>query len=124
MASNPVTFAALRPCMVAGEEVGDIHIANRTYDVNVWSIPEARNSLNALRELLIDTPDGGHVQLQDVADVRITPTPNVVNREDGKRRTDVNANVRGRPLGDVYARRRGRPGNGRIPARVLSGTDG
>ena len=38
--------------MVAGEEVGDIHIANRTYDVNVWSVPEARNSLNALRELL------------------------------------------------------------------------
>ena len=88
--------------MVAGEEVGDVHIANRTYDVNVWSIPEARNSLNALREMLIDTPDGGHVQLQNVAHVAIAPTPNVVNREGGKRRTDVNANVRGRPLGDVY----------------------
>ena len=88
--------------MVAGEEVGDIHIANRTYDVNVWSIPEARNSLTALREMLIDTPDGGHVQLQDVADVGIAPTPNVVNRESVKRRTDVSANVRGRPLGDVY----------------------
>ena len=88
--------------MVAGEEVGDIHIANRTYDVNVWSIPEARNSLSALREMLIDTPDGGRVQLQDVADVRIAPTPNVVNREGGQRRTDVNANVRGRHLGDVY----------------------
>jgi CzcA family heavy metal efflux pump len=88
--------------MVAGEEVGDIHIANRTYDVNVWSVPEARNSLSAFRELLLDTPDGGRVQLQDVADVRIAPTPNVVNREGGQRRTDVNANVRGRPLGDVY----------------------
>ena len=30
--------------MVAGEEVGDIHTANRTYDVNVWSTPEARDS--------------------------------------------------------------------------------
>lgn len=88
--------------MVAGEEVGDIHIANRTYDVNVWSVPEARNSLSALRELYIDTPGGGHVQLQDVADVRVMPTPNVINREHGKRRTDVDANVRGRPLGDVY----------------------
>jgi CzcA family heavy metal efflux pump len=88
--------------MVAGEEVGDIHIANRTYDVNVWSVPEARNSLSSFRELLLDTPHGGRVQLQDVADVRIAPTPNVVNREGGQRRTDVNANVRGRPLGDVY----------------------
>ncbi len=89
--------------MVAGEEVGDIHIANRTYDVNVWSIPEARDSVSAVRELLIDTPDGGRVQLQDVADVRVAPTPNVVNREYGKRRTDVGANVRGRPLDQVYA---------------------
>ena len=89
--------------MVAGEEVGDIHIASRTYDVNVWSVPEARNSLSAVRELLIDTPDGNRVQLQDVADVTVEPTPNVVNREHGKRRTDVGANVRGRPLDQVYA---------------------
>jgi CzcA family heavy metal efflux pump len=89
--------------MVAGEEVGDIHIASRTYDVNVWSIPEARNSVSALRELLIDTPDGGQVQLQDVADVTVAPTPNVINREHGKRRTDVGANVRGRPIDQVYA---------------------
>ena len=89
--------------MVAGEEVGDIHIASRTYDVKVWSVPEARNSLSAVRELLIDTPDGNRVRLQDIADVAMAPTPNVVNREHGKRRTDVGANVRGRPLDQVYA---------------------
>jgi Cu/Ag efflux pump CusA len=88
--------------MVAGEEAGDIHIASRTYDVNVWSTPETRNSLSALRDLPIDTPGGGHVRLQDVADVVVAPTPNVINREHGVRRTDVDANVRGRPLGDVY----------------------
>jgi CzcA family heavy metal efflux pump len=89
--------------LVAGEEAGDIHIANRTYDVQVWSIPEARNSLTDVRELLIDTPDGGHVQLQEVADVRIAPTPNVIEHENLKRRIDVGANVRGRDLGSVYA---------------------
>jgi Cu/Ag efflux pump CusA len=89
--------------MVALEEAGDIHIANRTYDVNVWSIPEARNSLTSIRELPIDTPRGDYVQLQDVADVRIAPTPNVVNREHLSRRMDVDANVRDRPLGAVYA---------------------
>jgi Cu/Ag efflux pump CusA len=88
--------------LVALQEAGDIHIANRTYDVNVWSVPEARNSLTDIRELLIDTPDGGHVRLADVADVRIAPTPNVVQREHLKRRMDVDANVRGRDLGSVY----------------------
>ncbi len=89
--------------LVALEEAGDIHIANRTYDVNVWSVPAARNSLTDIYNLPIDTPDGGHVRLADVADVRVAPTPNVVNREHLLRRMDVDANVRGRPLGDVYA---------------------
>jgi CzcA family heavy metal efflux pump len=89
--------------LIAGEEAGDIHIGNRTYDVNVWSIPAARNSLTAVQELLIDRPGGGHVQLQDVADVRVAPTPNVVNREYQMRYLSVSANVRGRDLGSVYA---------------------
>ena len=89
--------------LVALEEAGDILINNRTYDVNVWSIPSARDSLSDLKDLLIDTPGGGHVRLQEVADVRVAPTPNVINREGLMRRMDVDANVRGRPLGDVYA---------------------
>jgi CzcA family heavy metal efflux pump len=89
--------------LVAGEEVGDIHVASRTWDVNVWSVPEARNDLTAIRELLIDKADGGHVQLQDVADVRVAPTPNVIQHENLKRRLDVRANVRGRDLGSMVA---------------------
>ena len=61
--------------MLAGEEVGDVHIGNRTYDVQVWSIPEARNSLTDIREMQIDTPSGETVTLEEVADVRIAPTP-------------------------------------------------
>jgi CzcA family heavy metal efflux pump len=89
--------------MIAGEEAGDIHIANRTYDVNVWSIPEARNSLTDIRNMQLRTADGGYVRLEQVADVRVAPTPNVVQREHMMRRMDVDANVRGRDLGSVYA---------------------
>lgn len=94
--------------IMAGEEVGDIYIGKRAYDVNVWSIPAVRNSLTDVREMLIDVPGGGHVQLQNVAGVRIAPTPNVVQHENLKRRIDVKANVKGRDLGsmvtDVKAR--------------------
>ena len=86
---------------LAGEEVGDIHASNRTWDVQVWSVPEARNSLTSIRNLLIKTPDGGYVRLDDVADVRIVPTPNHIDRESFSRRIDVGANVRGRDLGSV-----------------------
>ncbi|HXV61266.1 MAG TPA: efflux RND transporter permease subunit, partial [Vicinamibacteria bacterium] len=88
--------------LVAAEEMGDIHIAHRTYDVNVWSIPEARNSLTDIKELMINTPDGSQIQLQDVADVRVAPTPNVIEHENLQRRISVGANVRDRDLGSVY----------------------
>ena len=87
--------------LVASEEMGDIHIAHRTFDVNVWSIPEARSDLTSIRNLLIDVPGGGYVRLSDVADVEIKPTPNVIKRENLKRRIDVGANVKGRDLGEV-----------------------
>jgi len=89
--------------MVAGEEVGDIHTGNRTYDVQVWSIPESRNNLNDIRDLLIDVPTGGKVRLAEVADVRISPVPNAINREGIARRINVEANVRGRDLGSIVA---------------------
>ena len=87
--------------MMAGEEVGDIFRNGKAYDVNVWSTPAARTSLTDIRNLQIDTPDGGRVRLADVADVRIEPTPNAIEREGDSRRIDVEANVEGRDLGSV-----------------------
>ena len=87
--------------LVAGEEAGDIHTANRTFDVQVWSIPEARNSLTDIQELLIDTPSGDTVRLADVAEVRIVPVPNAIHHEGLARRIHVEANVSGRDLGSV-----------------------
>jgi CzcA family heavy metal efflux pump len=89
--------------LLAGEEAGDIHTANRTYDVNVWSTPETRRNMTDIQNLLIDTPSGQQVRLADVADVRIVPTPNAINREGLARRINVDAEVKGRDLGSVVA---------------------
>jgi CzcA family heavy metal efflux pump len=87
--------------VVAGEEVADIFRAGKAYDVQVWSTPRTRQSLTDVRDLLIDTPNGGHVRLGDVASVAVKPTPNVVERDSNSRRIDVGANVEGRDLGSV-----------------------
>jgi len=87
--------------LLQGEEVGDIFIGGKTYDVNVWSTPATRHSLSDIQNLTIDTPDGGRVRLADVADIRIVPVPNVIEREGQSRKIDVSANVKGRDLGSV-----------------------
>jgi CzcA family heavy metal efflux pump len=87
--------------LLASEEVSDIFVGGKAYDVHVWSIPSARNSLTDVEGLPIDTPSGGQVRLDEVADVRVAPTPNHVEREQQSRRIDVGANVEGRDLASV-----------------------
>ena len=62
-----------------------------------------RNSVQSLREILIDTPDGLKVPLRAVADVRTAVGPNQIMRDNGQRRIVVQCNVAGRDLGSVVA---------------------
>jgi CzcA family heavy metal efflux pump len=87
--------------LLAGEETGDIYRGGKAYDVAVWSTPSTRRSLNDVRALPIDTPNGGPVSLGTVASVRIVPTPNVIRRDNASRKIDVDANLAGRDLGSV-----------------------
>jgi CzcA family heavy metal efflux pump len=87
--------------IVAGEEVSDLHVDGKVYDVIAWSTPRARQDVQSIRDLPLDTPGGGHVRLADVADVHIGSTPNQVSRENNSRRIDVGLNVHGRDLGSV-----------------------
>ena len=87
--------------LLAGEEVGDIFRDGKAYDVNVWSTPATRHSLTSVRNLPIDTPNGGQVRLGDVATVHIVPAQSVIYRENDSRRIDVGAEVSGNDLAGV-----------------------
>jgi len=90
--------------LVAGEEVGDMFRDGKAYDVQVWSTPETRTSLTSIQQLPIDTPAGDRVLLEEVADVRVAPTPNQIERDQGSRRLDVGANVSdGADLGAIVS---------------------
>ena len=88
--------------LLAGEEVGDLYRKGKAYDVNVWSVPLIRTSLTDLQKLPIDIPGGGYVTMGELADVRIRPTQNVIERENDSRRIDVDGEVpKGRDLGAI-----------------------
>ena len=89
--------------MLAGLEVGSLFEQQKVFQVVVWSTPESRSSLTSIKNLLIDTPTGGHVRLEDVADVRISPTPTVIERDEVSRRIDIGLNAHGRDPGAVAA---------------------
>jgi len=88
--------------LVAGEEAGDLYVGGQAHDVQLWSPPEDRDSVSDLRTLMIDTPVGGQVALEDVAVISIEAVPNVIHHEGLFRSIDVGANLDGtRDLGSV-----------------------
>ncbi len=87
--------------LVKGLKVGEVYREQKVYDVAVWGDATVRADLQALREMLIETPSGARVPLGEVAEVAILPTPNEIKREAASRRIDVTCNVSGRDLGSV-----------------------
>jgi CzcA family heavy metal efflux pump len=89
--------------LLSGVGVGSLFEEQKVFDVVVWGVPEIRQSVTGIRELLVDTPSGGHVRLGDVADVRVVPASNVIRRDSVARVVDVAFNVRGRDADGVMA---------------------
>jgi CzcA family heavy metal efflux pump len=87
--------------LIKGQKVGELYEAQQINDVVVWSAPGARADIESLRRLRINLPAGGDAPLGDVADVRIAPAPNIIQREGASRRIDVTCDVKGRDLGSV-----------------------
>ena len=85
--------------LLSGIVAGSLFEQQKVFDVVVWGTPSTRSSLASIRDLLIDTPDGGHVRLDRVADARIVPGPAVIERQAVSRYLDVTANVEGRDAG-------------------------
>ena len=119
---------------VGGEVAGQLFEGDRRFDI-VVRLPEAlRQDPAALHDLPIPLGGDGNldestrtpgwqsgapgtVPLREVATIATTLGPNQVNRENGKRRVVVTANVRGRDLGGFVAELRQRiDANVEIPA--------
>ncbi|WHP04826.1 CusA/CzcA family heavy metal efflux RND transporter [Acinetobacter corruptisaponis] len=83
---------------VGGQNVGQILQGDRRFDFEI-RLPDEQRTAQTLAQLPIQLPNGGLIQLQDVAKVETISGMSQVGRENGKRRVIVTANVEGRDLG-------------------------
>lgn len=84
---------------LGGEVAGLFYEGDRRSEIVVRLEESRRIDVDGLRYLPIALPDGGMVPLQELADLVEIDGLNQINRESGKRRVVVTANVRGRDLG-------------------------
>ena len=112
--------------LLQGVVVGNIFGEQKVFEVVVKGVPDVRQSAESVRNLLIDTPGGGQVPLEEVADVSTEPAPAVIKRDAVQRYVDVEADVSGRSLSAVAGDVQNRLNNGEFPleyhAEVLEQT--
>ncbi|MDX2107307.1 MAG: CusA/CzcA family heavy metal efflux RND transporter [Candidatus Melainabacteria bacterium] len=83
----------------AGRVVSEVIEGNKRFGILIRFMPQYRQTEERLREMLVETPDGARIPLQELADVGIAKGAVLIKREDGQRRGAVMVNVRGRDLG-------------------------
>jgi cobalt-zinc-cadmium resistance protein CzcA len=104
---------------IAGRAVGVVYEGDASFDLVVRLPEERRNDVHALARLPVPLPPAAaqapeaatserYVPLGALARLDLVTGPNQLSRENGKRRSVVTANVRGRDLGSFVADARAR----------------
>ncbi|GBE93823.1 efflux RND transporter permease subunit [Nostoc cycadae] len=84
-----------------GRVVSQVLEKQQTFDLTVWLKPDARQNLDTIRNLLVDTPNGQKIPLAQVATIENGTGPNTINRENVSRLIVVSANANGRDLRSI-----------------------
>jgi len=88
---------------VAGKAASQLYEENRSFDISVRLPEEKRNSLEAIRNLMITTKTGINVPLEQLAEVKMVEGPVQISRQDGVRRIGIEMNITGRDIGSFVA---------------------
>ena len=87
----------------AGGKAGVVFEGEKRFDLVVRLAPSFRGSLDDVRALYVDTPDGQQIPLGEVADVSYQPGPMQISRDRASRRISVGVNVRGTDVESMVA---------------------
>lgn len=82
----------------SGGVAGVIYEGERMFDLVVRLDEAHRQSIDDLRNLFVNTPDGNQVPLKEVAEISYQPGPMQISRDNTNRRTYVGINVEGRDV--------------------------
>lgn len=101
---TPADAAAQVETAFAGTKVAEVNEGTERLDVVVRLEAESRKDLDKLREFVLRGANGTFVRLREVADIGRDMGPNIITRENARRKIVVTCNVaEGHNLGDLVA---------------------
>ncbi|BCR04892.1 cation transporter [Desulfuromonas versatilis] len=88
---------------LGGRKVGELQQGERRFPIAVRIAERYRAEPEDLERILVTAPGGEAIPLSQLTRIQVTEGPSTINREWGKRRIVVQANVRGRDVGSFVA---------------------
>ena len=96
---------------IGGRSAGQVIKGNERYDISVRLDESYRDSIESIRNLVLQAPNGAWVKLRNIASVAIESGPPQIRRDDVQRRVVIQSNVEGRDMGSLVAELRERINN-------------
>jgi cobalt-zinc-cadmium resistance protein CzcA len=87
---------------LAGKAATELWEGEKHFSI-VVRLPEAQRSLANLKKVLVDTPDGLHIPLEQVAAFKESGGSMNISRENGTRLSAISIFIKGRDMGSVVA---------------------
>ena len=76
---------------------------DKTFDIVLRTTDEERTNIEAIRNTLIDAPDGTLIPLQQIATIENTTSINAITHENTQRKITISCNVEGEDLGTAVS---------------------
>ena len=87
----------------AGGYAGDVFEGEKRFSLVLRLDDQSRRSINDIRELLVDLPNGNQIPMRELASISYQPGPMQISRDGASRRIYVGLNARGRDVASVVA---------------------
>lgn len=88
---------------VGGKSATQILEGERRFDVTVRLAGQARDSVGAIEDITVLSPDGSRIPLAELAEIKINQGASRISREDNMRRIAIKCNLIGRDQGSFVA---------------------
>ncbi|GAB4475348.1 MAG: CusA/CzcA family heavy metal efflux RND transporter [Thermoflexibacter sp.] len=88
---------------IGGKVIGTVYEGARRFNIKIRFLPEYRDNIDVIKNLLINSPSGARIPLYQLAKINLIDGQTNITRLDGKRLIAVRTNIRGRDQGSFVA---------------------
>ncbi len=99
---NVADVSELIEVAIGGKAVSQVYIGNKVYDVICRYNESSRETPYSIGSLLLTSATGTRIPLSQVAEIKTTTGPGIINREKNERFLTVRVNLRNRDITSFY----------------------